>query len=291
MQLKKKRLLKIATVAIALVTALAAASSCPAKTKTSMNEKEMKANKFGKIYVSDTKAKTMQITGRSVKKIDLSKWKLDGSLAYMHGMWYLAKTTKSVKAKAADGGKSVRVGSGTQVIITFYPSPKGTATCRLKSGRSVKISGKNLRTLKYVYNSSSRYADAQVEEWVNSRKITSGSKYLFFASKFNQRAWIMEKTKDGWRCKYVVPISTGAYTNYGRPNDLYGFNSCSINTHYVNKKGFGRGISYASKAGGNQIHTTNRTLRPGTHGCIAMKRKDYNFVYNYLPYGTRVVLF
>ena len=285
-----KKAITARAAAAAFVLCVAASGSASASIR--MDPQTMKAAKFGKTPVAGTPNKTMKIMGTKKGKINLSSWKIDGSLEYVHGMYYLAKTKKGLTAKAADekGGK-VKLKKGEKLLVIYFPTNRGKTVCRLKNGRTVYVPATSLTVTNYVYNSSKAYSDAQIEEWMNSRGITSKSNYAFFASKFNQRGWILVKSGGKWRCRYVLGISTGAYTNGGRPNDCYSFNSCSINTHYVNKKGFGKGISYASKAGGNQIHVSGRTLRPGTHGCIGMKRKDYEFVYWRLPYGTRVVLF
>ena len=256
----------------------------------SVDKKSMRAAKYGRIAVSGTKNNARRT--RSGKKVDLSKYGLDGSLEYMHGMYYMARVKTALKAKAADkaGGK-VAVKKGENVVCIYLPGRKGNAVCRLKNKRTVLIPGKYLTVSYYIYNSSSAYADIQVEEWVASHGVTSQSNYIFFASKYNQRGWILVWTEDGWRCKYNLKITTGAYTNNGYPNDCYSVNSCSLNAHTFYNKGFGQGISYASKSGGNQIHRSSNVLRPSTHGCIGMRAKDYVFVFWYLPYGTRVVLF
>lgn len=252
-----------------------------------------KAAKFGSVLVSGTSTAAMRVKGRSHgKKVNLSAWGVDGALDYVHGMYYMAQLKSAYTAPSADADKAkVKVKKGEKVLVLYYPKRKGKAICRLKNKRTVRIPAGKLRVKYYIYNSSTAYTDAQIEEWVASRKLTSKTKYMFVASKYNQHGWIMVRQSGKWICKYVLNISTGAYTNGDLPNDCYPLNSCSIQTHYINKKNIGRGISYASKYGGNQIHYGNKVLFPSTHGCIAMKSRDYNFVYWYLPYGTRVVLF
>ena len=258
-----------------------------------MDKKTMSNSHFGKITVDGTKNDPMKAHGSSRgKKFNLSTWGLDGSLEYVHGMYYTARVTKTGTYSSADSEKSkVKVKKGTQVLVTFIKSRKGNSVCRLKSGRTVKIPTQKLRFNEYIYNSSSAYTDYQIEDFVRQKHITSKTKYMFFVSKFNQHGWILEKKGGSWVCKYHLKVGTGAYTNGGRPNDVYGVNSCSINTHYINKRGFGQGISYASKNGGNQIHKSGTVGHPVTHGCIGIKSRDYKFIYWYLPYGTRVVLY
>ena len=174
-----------------------------------------KAAKFGSVKVSGTETVARRAIRKSHgKKVNLSAWGLDGALDYVHGMYYMARVKTTYKAKSADSVKSkVKVKKGQKVVILYYPRRNGKAVCRLKNRRTVYIPVKKLKVLYYIYNSSTAYTDAQIEEWVASKHITSKTKYMFVASKFNQ------------------------------------------------------------------------------YGCIAMRHTDYNFVYWYLPYKTRVVLF
>ena len=258
------------------------------------DQKTLTKAKFGTIYVPDTKKVVYKCRGSSHgKTISLEKFGLDGELDYVHPMYYIAKVKSNVKAKSADSNhSSVKVKKGSEVVILYMSSHsrQSSSICRLKNKRTVSIPNSKLRVITYLYNSSSAYTDAQIEGWVKQHRITSKTKYMFVVSKFNQHGWILEKKHGEWLCKYHLALSTGAYTNVGLPNDCYGLNSLSINTHYINKRGFGRGISYASKFGGNQIHL-GKAGYPFTHGCIGMPKKEYNFVYYYLPYKTRVVLF
>ena len=255
------------------------------------DEKTRTLCRFGEVKVEGTSKATFRCKGRSYGQgIDLSAYGLDGELDYVHGMYYVAKIKSSILAKSADSDPNpVRTRKGEEAIIICYLNKK-TTICRFKGGRSAIVPAKKLKVNYYLYNSTSAYKDAQIEAWVKQMRITSSTNYMFVVSKFNQHGWIMERRDGEWVCKYRLGVSTGAYTNGDRPNDIYGLNRLSINTHYTNKKGMGKGISYASKGGGNQIHV-GQAYHPFTHGCIAMRRKDYNFVYWYLPYGTRVVSF
>ena len=252
-----------------------------------------KTLRFGNVAVSGTPSTTkVLLNGSSANKIDLSSFGLDGSLEYFHGMYYKASLKKSIKVKSIGKG-SFKVKKGTEVIILNYNTRKGKVACAFKDKKIGYVPIKKLKIKGYIFNSSRAYMDSQVEEWVASRGITSKTKYMFVVSKFNQHGWILTKSGGKWVCKYVLKVGTGAYLNGGYPNDIYGLNSLKVNTHYKNKSNVGadgKGISYASKEGGNQLHT-GKTLQPTTHGCISMSKKDYNFVYWYLPVGTRVVLF
>ena len=252
-----------------------------------------KACKVGNIYNPGTSKEVRRCKGHSYgKKVNLSAYGLDGELDYVHGMFYIATVRANVLAKSADSNRSsVRIKKKTKVVVLYFKSRKGKAVCRLKNKRTVYIPAEKLSVKYYLYNSSTAYTDAQIEGFVQQHNITSKTKYMFFVSKFNQHGWILTKVNGKWICKYKLGISTGAYTNNGLPNDIYGLKSLQINTHYKNKKNVGsdgRGISYASKTGGNQIHT-GQVYHPYTHGCIAMRSKDFKFVYWYLPIHTRVV--
>ena len=252
---------------------------------------------FGEVYKEDTNTTVFSAKGHSYgKTVNLSAYGLDGELAYIHPMYYLAKVKSNVVASAADSkGSMVHVKKGETVVIIYMKShsKKANSICRLTNKRTVFIPNKKLKVLSYLYNSTSAYTDAQVEDWVRQQGFTSATNYMFVISKFNQRGWIMERKKEGWVCKYHLGISSGAYTNGSLPNDCYALNTLAIRTHYKNKKNVGsngQGISYKSKAGGNQLHT-GQAYHPYTHGCVGMHSKDYKFVYYYLPYNTRVIHF
>lgn len=251
--------------------------------------------RFGTVYNSGTDNTARQSRGHSYgKTIDLSAYGLDGELDYVHPMFYLAQVKSNVMAGSADSISSpVSVRKGTETVIMYMKShsKKSKSVCRLKSGRTVYIPNSKLKVRYYIYNSSSSYTDAQIEEWVKTNRITSKTKYMFMVSKFNQRGWILENVNGEWICRYHLGVSTGSYTNGSLPNDCYGLNACAISTHYKNRKnvgGNGKGISYAAKTGGNQLHT-GKMYHPYTHGCIATSAKNFDFVYTRLPYKTRVV--
>ena len=286
--MRKIRFCFVAMLVFALVSATLAYAE-------DLDEKARKTAKFGDVRVErgspDYRGALKSTHG---KKVSLSKYGIRESLERFHGMWYFAKTKKAMTVSAADKkGGTVKVGKGEEVVIVSLTRESKNAVCKLKGGRAVLIPRSKLKVTLFIYDSHQAYADAQVEEWVNARGLTSKSDYLFLISKYNQRGWIMTKSGGEWKCKYVLKLTTSSRRNGkgNMPNDLYSLNKCAINTHYIHKKGMGKGISYHSKEGGNQIHYRGNSLYPSTHGCVGMGRKDYNFVYNYLPYGTRVVLF
>ena len=291
--IKKTGVGAVLTAAV-LAFAVSAASSVQAGS-AEPDAPSRKAAAYGNVKVSGTSDDVRAAIGSSHgSRVSLSKWNLDGSLSYFHGMFYEATVRKTVKASAKDSkGGTVTVRKGEKIIVMCLPSRSGKAVCRLKSGRTVSIPAKKIKVDRFLYNSSSAYSDAQVEEWVASRGITSKTDMMLVISKFNQRAWILKRSAKAWKCEYVLKVTTSSRRNgSGKlPNDCYGLNKCSIQTHYKNKKGMGRGISYASKTGGNQIHYRGNSLYPSTHGCVGMGRKDYEFVYWRMPYGTKVVLF
>lgn len=260
-----------------------------------ISEADREAANYGHVAVGGT-SHTVKwaLKAKHNKSFDTSNYGVDSSLKYFHGMFYEAKTTKKVNASIVGSSKTEEIKKGTTLLIIRFT--KKNCICRLTNKKTVAIPGKYLKVVKFVYNSNGAYRDAQVEEWVEKNRLDSKTKYMMVISKFNQHAWILEKKSGKWVCKYVLKITTSSWRNSKgkHPNDYYGLTTCAINTHYKNKKNVGadgKGISYASKEGGNQLHTRGNSLYPSTHGCVGMSTKDYNFVYNYLPVGTRVVLF
>ena len=272
--------------AMVLCVALCLGMTTSVFAENRMDNRTMKKASFGTVENPNahTHARLCYKTKRNVK-VDLSSYKLDDSLRYVHPMWYIMSVKKTMTAKSADDTpSSVKVKKGTDVVVLHYAKK---SVCRLKGGRTVIIPKSKLKWKWHVYNTGATYADSQIESWVNSHGITSKTNYVFAVSRYNQRGWIMERTSAGWRCKYVMKVCTVAHT----PQE-YGKNTCSINAHYKYRRDVGGlGISYVSSAGGNLIHIAGKSYigHPHTHGCIALLRKDLNFVYYYLPIGTRVL--
>lgn len=259
---------------------------------------ERKEGDFGTVRVDGTSAKALwALNKKKNKSINLSAYGVDGSLSYFHGMFYEAKVTKTTKAKcvAPKSKKKLKVKKGSSVIVIRYKGNRKKALCKLKkSKKTVYISAKYLKFRKFIYNSSKPYADVQVEDWVNSRKLTSKSNFLIMVSKYNQRAWIMVKRDDRWACKYILEITTSSIKdeagkgNY--PSDYHGYNECMIGSHYVdlNKKDVGISLCTPNDY---QIHQKAHFLYPNTKGSLGMCSTDYNFILNYIPVGTKVVVF
>ena len=282
---------------ICLVFMLTAVSAVRPHAEVTADGRTKSLCRFGSVHNGGTDRTARRSRGHSYgKAVDLSAYGLDGELDYVHGMFYMARVKSGTTAGSADENGSPETGKkGTDVIVMYMESDskKAKSVCRLKNGRTVYIPNSRLKVLYYLYNSASSYTDAQIEEWVRANGITSRTQYIFMVSKFNQRGWILERTNGKWECRYHLGVSTGSFTNGGLPNDCYGLSRLSINTHYKNRKnvgGNGKGISYASKGGGNQIHT-GQMYHPYTHGCIATSNSNFSFIYNRLPYHTRVVLF
>ena len=191
---------------IAAVLFLCCMMSVPSfAAKYRMDKSTMKKSSFGTLenVNANTKPKlcARRIYGKSV---NLSKYQLDGSLKYVHPMWYIMKTKSTVNAKSADSTKSpVKVKKGTTVVVLRW---KKKAVCRLKGGRTVIIPKSKLSWKWHIYNSGKAYKDVQIEEWVNRHGVTSKTKYLFCVSRYNQHGWIMEGRKGAWRCKYVFKL-------------------------------------------------------------------------------------
>ena len=86
----------------------------------------------------------------------------------------------------------------------------------------------------YIYNSSTAYTDAQIEEWVASRKLTSKTKYMFVASKYNQHGWIMTRVSGKWSSlslphseKASMPICSIDGPRSTASSSLHPSNACS----------------------------------------------------------------
>ena len=293
-RIKRKSIFLVTLCLVMLFATVSYASTVP-------NSSTRNAASYGRVKKKDS-SKPQAMTNLKKKSINLSKYGLDGSLKYFHGMFYEAKTTKTVNAEAVDGKGDFVINKKASVIVMKTVGHKSMAVVRAvikqKSKtlyRTGKISTEYLNFKKYIYNSSSKYTEAQIEEWVNSHNITSSTDWLVFVSGYNQSLWIMKKYSGRWEALTGVGCATGGqFGSYGgkkQPNDIFGWNSLATYARYdyLERIG-GRAITYTGKYGGNSMHTIGRVGRPGTHGCIACKKKDYRLIWN-LPINSRVVKF
>ena len=143
------------------------------------------------------------------------------------------------------------------------------------------------------------YTEADKEFWVNAKGYSSSSKYLIWVNLTYQRCNIFEQREGMWKLIRSCIVGTGAD---GTPtprgtwkvtyHDSVGWTTSTYTVKPV--VGF--------KGGGYAFHS--RLYYPGTttlsspsigfpvsHGCVRMYDEDIQWIYDYIPDGTTVVVY
>lgn len=194
-------------------------------------------------------------------------------------MSYTAKLKKKVSNKHSKG----------QVVVVSRNRSKQWV---LADGTVVPNRKDYLELTKQIYDANCVYPKAVAEKWVNEQGFDSPTGWLFWCSKYGQRAYIFKGSKGNWVLEKTYKCSTGNI-KYGQGSDQgIGFNwklwdkdrafKGPYGTQYYNQH-------YTSKSG-NSIHKGS-VGKPATHGCIGLSKAAAIWVFDTLPVNTKVVVY
>ena len=203
-------------------------------------------------------------------------------------MFYMAKLLKAVKGYKK--GQTVQVLRGQDKRWLIFPE-------------LIEVSKSAIDLTKQCYDAGRKFTKAEAEGWVNGKGFKSATEYLFWASKYTQRAYIFQGKKGAWRLIKTMPCGTGSIKdsdasdpgiylgtstkiwNKGDTTEKY---KESPNSTWKGPRAYQRWNMHYSSAWGNSIHAGG-TGKPSTHGCIALGSKQAEWAYKTLPIKTRVV--
>ncbi len=145
------------------------------------------------------------------------------------------------------------------------------------------------------------YTPAEKEVWINAKGYSSTTDYLVWINTACQRVNIFEGSAGNWRLIRTCIVGTGApgtstpvgvYTIFGRSS--YGWTTGTYNVRPVVNFKVGSGYAFHSRLY-NPSHSyllSNPGIGyPISHGCVRMYDEDVQFIYDYIPNGTTVVVY
>lgn len=164
--------------------------------------------------------------------------------------------------------------------------------CQLKDGRKVWVAKKRMNFTKQYWTKKD-YTKETKERFVNSRNISSKTKYMLWTSFYTQKANVFTGYKGNWKLIRVCPVSTG---------DAKHNSAMGMKTLYKKSKGWFRKSYYVKPvyyfSGANAFHSRLHKYkggykdggvgRPLTNGCIRMNDPDIQWIYKNCPLKTRV---
>lgn len=144
---------------------------------------------------------------------------------------------------------------------------------------------------KQIYDGNCKYSAEVAEAWINERGTGSATDWLFWCSKWCQKAYIFKGSKGKWKLQKVFKCSTGNI-NYGDGSDQgvnFGWKIWDKQKVFQGPQAKQYYNQHYSSKGGNSIHQGSGG-KPATHGCIGLPKSAAIWVFDNLPINTRVVV-
>ncbi len=155
---------------------------------------------------------------------------------------------------------------------------------------AVSVSTKN-------YTVYEDFSNIDKDTFVNAKGYSSNTDYLVWVNVERQKVNVFLGSKGNWKIEKVFDCATGAnktltptgeYTHTLKSDGWYNPGYYVRPVLYIDT---GRGLAFHSI-----LHNPNGSIqdgtlgRPASHGCIRMADKDIQWMYQYIPTGTKVVV-
>ena len=178
--------------------------------------------------------------------------------------------------------KNQKIKKGTKVI-SAKKSGKGYTKMRLTNGQQIKIKMSYVSLPRGLeYNSKSDYSTSVKEAFINTRNLSSSTKWLIWISQYRARVNVFYGSVGKWKLKRTFKVVIGRTGSVKGIRRIY---SKTPSGKYGNTP-----ILYWSKYG-NAFHQLLYGVQPGraaSDGCIRCPLGDLRWMYNNIPVGTRV---
>jgi len=151
----------------------------------------------------------------------------------------------------------------------------------------------------YTWAEANDYQTGEKERWINLNGYSSSSEYLIWVNLTYQRANIFSGSKGNWKLIRSCIVGTGA-DGMGTPRGVWkvtyrdsaGWTTKAYTVRpVVGFKGGGYAFHSRLKYPGTDSLSSSSIGFPVSHGCVRMFDEDIQWVYDYIPNGTTVVVF
>ena len=205
----------------------------------------------------------------------------------VHSLYTKVKTRKKLTVTNMKTGQSTTLPKGTKGEYN------GLAERNLHrhyfSGNTLKVGNNyykvDVEDVKhYGYKINGKVDQKTAEEFVNSHKFKSKTKYLFWSNQGTQYEYVFTGSKGNWKLYKVFKISTGDALGYKIPEGNTHGNSGTGTYPDMYVMGSRAHTSYGGDSyphgyipkndGSSGYHEYGGTRQPKTHGCTAFKLKD-----------------
>ena len=204
--------------------------------------------------------------------------------------YYTVKVKKTVTASNLSSGGSITLKSGQKLVVK---SKKGSKVYGyLNDGTSIQV---KRSSLKYtgLDRRSSDYSTSVKEQFVNSKGLSSKTKYLIWISQYTYRTNIFKGTAGDWKLVGSYPCIVGKWNSRTSPGLRRILKKRSAGQYGGPVITFTSGTGTTSNPNGNAFHNFVDGSRTGakSHGCVRVSTSVLRFIYNNCPVGTTVFVY
>ncbi len=254
------------------------------------------------------------VIGSKSAKLKGTPSKTSAAAKAVHTYYYQVRLRQTAKAQEVNGTGTITLKKGTTIKVTKKVKSYATGTSYFtKNGVKYKIPSQYLNYDSYSFiTTSTAYTKSVAEEFVNYKGYSSQTKWLIWISTYSQRLYLFKGSQGKWKLQRAMLCSTGApgtFKDFKNPSWIRRgetpLGSCNLGSKQhtwifaVNQYAY-----YASRIIGGAIHSelyypatmTKWTIlgklgKPASHGCVRVEISNAKYIYDYIPSGTKVVIY
>ncbi len=213
----------------------------------------------------------------------------------VHPIWWKGTIRYDVDVKIRETKETKTLEAGTKVTVmnySYYNKPKSVMLL-LKDGTHCKVKPSAF-TLYEDACTKGDYAKSTKVAFINSKKISSKTKYLIWVSTDMQSLNVFTGSKGNWVLKKVFKCSTGMH-DWQTP---IGARSIVAKMPVCHSDKWGSNLQFFLSFGGSGIHKwpgsgagANLGKHPCSHSCIRLGYDNSKWCYKHIPVGTRLLVY
>ena len=212
------------------------------------------------------------------------------TLSSVRAPYYTVKVKKTVAASNLSSGGNITLKSGQKLVVK---SKKGSKVYGyLNDGTSVRV---KRSSLKYtgLDRRSSDYSTEVKEQFINSKGLSSKSKYFIWISQYTYRVNIFKGSAGNWKLVSSHPCIVGRWNFRTSPGMRRILQKRSAGQYGGPVIVFTSGTGTTSNPNGNAFHNFVDGNRTGakSHGCVRVSTSVLRYIYRNCPIGTSVFVY
>lgn len=216
--------------------------------------------------------------------------KFSSKISSVRTPYYTVKVKKSVSATNLSGGGNITLKSGTKLVVK---SKKGSKVYGYTNdGKYIQV---KRSSLKYtgLERRSSDFSTEVKEQFINSKGISSKTKYLIWISQYTCRTNIFRGSTGNWKLVSSHTCIVGSWNSRTSPGLRRILKKSGAGQYGGPVITFTSGTGTTSNPNGNAFHNFVDGSRIGakSHGCVRVSTSVLRFIYNNCPIGTTVFVY